>query len=1237
MRTSSGGPDSLANVFTEDITDATPGLHVRHTVDVFGGQATVNNDYPVFTTTRVSRYPFGSVADTSTGPRPRKSIQQLRSNPPNLPIFAQFTRPFDGDYNDVAGQTIKATGPGNYSWNFDPNTPVHGTWTTNQDVVTPKDGNWANATPLKLLNSGGTDVVTNAACLPGQEGIQNQNVYTATLFNGIDAYAVVNSKYLNSATPRQFNIVVQNGTSSTLLGVSLAIGTQPPGGTASFKPSGALVLSLSSLNIRPFSSLTRTVWVTSSNPGATVTVNVTTPSTVIPVLLNPDPAATVATASQETDVVNNNQGNVTVINTRLSNAELTDNTLTDNTLTDAELTDNTLTDNTLTDNTLTDNTLTDNNLTDNTLTDNTLTDNNLTDNTLTDNNLTDNTLTDAGLADATFTLFNNGTTDVALNVKALMRGQTIPAGYNVQLIIHKTYNTQMPDLSKRSTGGIGFCGYSKSPQSVAVLNAKNPTITPTGDSTLSQFLDENADAYTLSLLPQEIGRVVFRLVKNGQTIDQNTQAANELGNNGVKMVAVNASTTVVPIPVVIDTLSLPDATTGQSYLSSPELRASGGKGTLHWTSPGSSLSPLICPANSTEGLAATGLSLNDSGLISGMAGPAGLYCFRVQVSDSGPDFNLKLQTDKQTLTLIVHGFQTVAFPAGPLIYGSPLTLSANSSAGLPMTYSVDSGACTVSGNVVSATSGTGTCTVSATQAGDSVYFPLSASNTYTLAKGNQAALTLNAGSPLSFNATETLTTSGGSGTGAVTFSLTSGSCTLSTDQLTANSSTGSCVLQAIKAADDNYNQAPAAATVTLQKASQTITFGALADKVYGDPPFPVSATASSGLAVTFTVIGNCSISGTTVTLTAMGTCSVTAHQGGDNNYLAAPDVTQSFKIAGSVSTGSMGTARSYHTATLLGTGTNAKVLVAGGFNASGQTLASAELYDPVAGTFSPTANNMPNKAVGHTATLLGSGKVLVTGGGNASSELYDPVTNTWSAGGGMSSQRSYHTATLLLNGKVLIAGGSANNGATTNTAQLYNPATGAFTATGNMTVSRDFHTATLLSNGKVLIAGGRTSSGSGYTYASTAELYDPATGAFSAVGSLMKSARFGHTAALINGKVLISGGSNGTVALATAELYDPAAVTSPFFTVTGSLATARQYFTATVFGTSVLAAGGLNGTTRLQSAEQYLGGAFVSAGSMTAPRAAHTATKLNNGKILITGGQGSAGTSVPTAELFGNP
>jgi PASTA domain len=86
-------------------------------------------------------------------------------------------------------------------------------------------------------------------------------------------------------------------------------------------------------------------------------------------------------------------------------------------------------------------------------------------------------------------------------------------------------------------------------------------------------------------------------------------------------------------------------------------------------------------------------------------------------------------------------------------------------------------------------------------------------------------------------------------------------------------------------------------SLALGKASQTISFGPLAGKTYGDPDFNVSATTSSGLAVSFATSGNCTLSGTTVRLTGAGVCTVTASQPGDVTYNPAPDLSQSFAIA----------------------------------------------------------------------------------------------------------------------------------------------------------------------------------------------------------------------------------------------------------------------------------------------------------------------------------------------------
>ncbi|TLY34022.1 MAG: hypothetical protein E6K62_06265 [Nitrospirae bacterium] len=302
-------------------------------------------------------------------------------------------------------------------------------------------------------------------------------------------------------------------------------------------------------------------------------------------------------------------------------------------------------------------------------------------------------------------------------------------------------------------------------------------------------------------------------------------------------------------------------------------------------------------------------------------------------------------------------------------------------------------------------------------------------------------------------------------------------------------------------------------------------------------------------------------------------------------------------------TGSMSNARSVHTATLLPSGKvlvavrhtstllpNGKVLLAGGspISSSGISLASAELYDPATGTFTPTGS-MGTARQTHTATLLPTGKVLIAGGSStlASAELYDPATGTFSPTGSMGTARQNHNAVLLPTGEVLVAGGFALSSNIQASAELYDPATGTFTPTGPMGTSRQAFSAALLPTGNVLVAGGITN---GAVVLASAELYDPTAGVFSATGS-MGTARVlaGNPAILLpNGKVLIAGGSSTgafSTPLASAELYDPATGT---FSLTGSMGTARSAQSMTLLPTGkVISAGGGNSSGTLASAELY--------------------------------------------------
>ena len=245
-------------------------------------------------------------------------------------------------------------------------------------------------------------------------------------------------------------------------------------------------------------------------------------------------------------------------------------------------------------------------------------------------------------------------------------------------------------------------------------------------------------------------------------------------------------------------------------------------------------------------------------------------------------------------------------------------------------------------------------------------------------------------------------------------------------------------------------------------------------------------------------------------------------------------------------TGSMVRARAGFGIALLA---NGQVVVAGGCTAYDQngcaaTTTSAEVYNPATGHWTATGS-LRGARFAVTATRLASGKVLVVGGATAasdalnSSEIYDPTTKTWSLGPKMVQARSGYASILLPTGKVLFVGGENINGVSIASAELYNPSTGAFTATGSMTATRVEHTAVLLATGKVLVSGGYKQTSNVVTPLASAELYNPATGIWTTIGS-MSTARGDHTSTVLtNGFVLNTGGSDTFNELNSAELYMP--------------------------------------------------------------------------------------------------
>jgi hypothetical protein len=229
----------------------------------------------------------------------------------------------------------------------------------------------------------------------------------------------------------------------------------------------------------------------------------------------------------------------------------------------------------------------------------------------------------------------------------------------------------------------------------------------------------------------------------------------------------------------------------------------------------------------------------------------------------------------------------------------------------------------------------------------------------------------------------------------------------------------------------------------------------------------------------------------------------------------------------------------------------------------------------------------------------------------------------------MRTSRFSHTATLLADGLVLAAGGMG-----TATAELYDPFSGTFIAIGNMTAARESHTATLLPDGRVLMAGGRN--------LSSTELYDPASRTFTPTGSMAK-VRFGHTAILLNtGKVLLAGGLTSVyLNTAPAEIYVPPQAHShllvPMPVVTRFIHRRedRQGQRQPLLRDGKVLIAGSNpaqlydprtnsfSLTSAMTMNQFKFGMFW-----------HTASLLRNGKVLVTGGSDDFTGPLAAAELY---
>jgi hypothetical protein len=205
--------------------------------------------------------------------------------------------------------------------------------------------------------------------------------------------------------------------------------------------------------------------------------------------------------------------------------------------------------------------------------------------------------------------------------------------------------------------------------------------------------------------------------------------------------------------------------------------------------------------------------------------------------------------------------------------------------------------------------------------------------------------------------------------------------------------------------------------------------------------------------------------------------------------------------------------------------------------------AGASVLDPTTGELEP-AGEMARRRDRVSATVavaLQDGRVLLAGGGPREVEVYDPDTRRFVQVGRTARLVDGYVAAPLHDGRVLLVGGTSHDWIAASAAELFDPAGDVLRPTGSMASARFLHTAATLGDGRVLVVGGRDGS-VGATAAASAELYDPATGRFSAAPPPTTTRLAATAVSLDGGGVLVFGDHGGGEPQAsawTAEVYRP--------------------------------------------------------------------------------------------------
>ncbi len=1173
-------------VFNGYIDDATLTVR-RHTLDIVGSEGAPDSNrwslaVPSFSHFRVSRYEYGIIP-------PGTDVQQAQFNAPNLPMFVQGTAPFMGDYIDVAGapSMVPDNSRNSNGWKFNTNpttNPVfHAAWTDNRDVLPPPDGvSWNKYTPPISASIGSTSkfdpTKTPPACVSGYSGMRNQNIYTSAISHGLILTSPQTAKPVLQANGQPIPrefALVMRNDTTESRTFQLTIPAQPASAQASFLQFGLQATLI--VNIPALSSASR------------------------PAFLTPKTGSTVGFPSFEVDALETDGAQPPLTASILFNADPTNPFLAN----------------------------------------------------------PDNAAFGAGSISSQ-EFYNPAILNPAILNPAILNPAILnPAILNPAILNPAILNPAILNpaiLNPNFVVALNPAILNPAILNPAILNnaVANPAIlnpailnTPVSDANYTITNEGNTSAtYQLQLFQSGAlpASAVFQIILTKTYLTPGVSPTDGCTYGG----QVNNE--------VIASIDNPVFVTDPTKLGNPAILNSAINNPTFSMAPGDTVQ-ITLRANLTVTELANVVLPNLAPVVASQA----VNTVDVAKGVTTPPISLLISTT--TLPSPVTG-QAYSAALTALGGNPPLSADTWSLVGGSLPAGLNLSAAGVVSGTATAT-GTFTFVVDVTDTGTPQHV---ASRQFTLTVVAPVAITTPALPNVAPGAPYTQVVAVTGGMPPYTWS----SAGTLPPGLTLSSTTG--VISGVPTTAGTYNftvmvsdslglVATASYTIVVSTSVRQptqIAFVAQPSNVVGSqaisPAVQVQVSDATGAAISNTQVTMSLANPACPSAALSGTLTATTNEGGVASFanlnidhgqrsytLAATagnavGVSNPFNVEGYCETGSMNTARHNQIVFALPTG---KILVTGGaVNPNGTgALASAELYNPVAHTFTTIAP-MNVARVDQTVTLLLNGKVLIAGGFNdtgvlSSAELFDPATNTFTLlTAPMTTLRAEHTATLLANGKVLIAGGN-NNTTSLATAEIFDSSANTFTATShNMTTVRQIHHADVLPNGQVLISGGLDANNNALA---SAEIYNPNADTFTPTGS-MTTGRGNHASALLyTGQILVAGGLTGPgtalVLTPTAELYNPG---TGVFTATGSMSVARAHYTGTVLddGTIFISGGAALPAGTNADIFDPVAGTFRTTANFTAVQAGMRESILPDGTVVLTSGVNSNSAVVPNSEVF---